>query len=60
MEVDRIDGSHEPERNPTWFSPDDARKILAKGREVKYAREMQAVVDRAVEHVGAAKAMDAR
>jgi hypothetical protein len=57
MEVDLIDGSHEPERNPTWFSPDDAKKILAKGREVKYAREMQAVVDRAVEHLGAAKAV---
>jgi len=53
MEVELIDGSHEPERNPTWFSPDDARKILAKGREVKYAREMQAVVDRAIEHLGA-------
>jgi hypothetical protein len=60
MEVELIDGSHEPERNPTWFSPDDARKILAKGREVKYALELQAVVDRAVEHVGAAKAMAAR
>ena len=60
MEVDLIDGSHEPERNPTWFSPDDARKILAKGREVKYAREMQAVVDRAIEHLGAAKATTAQ
>jgi hypothetical protein len=52
MEVDLIHGPHEADRNPTWFSPDDAKKILAKGREVKYAREMQAVVDRAVEHVG--------
>ncbi len=51
MEVEMIDGSHEPERNPTWFSADDAKKILAKGREVKYAREMQTVVDRAVEHL---------
>jgi hypothetical protein len=56
MEVDLINGSHEPDRNPTWFSPDDARKILAKGREVKYAKEMQAVIDRAIEHLGAAKA----
>jgi 8-oxo-dGTP pyrophosphatase MutT (NUDIX family) len=56
MEVDLIDGSPEPERNPTWFSPDAARKILAKGREVKYAKEMQAVIDRALEQVGAAKA----
>src|ERR1700724_4719023 len=60
LEVELIDGSHEPERNPTWFTPDDAKKILAKGREVKYAKEMQAVVDRAVEHVGSAKAMATR
>jgi 8-oxo-dGTP pyrophosphatase MutT (NUDIX family) len=60
MEVDLIHGPHEADRNPTWFSPDDAKKILAKGREVKYAREMQAVVDRAVEHVGSAKAMATR
>jgi hypothetical protein len=58
--VDLIDGSHEPERNPTWFSPDDARKILGKGREVKYAREMQAVIDRALDHVGSAKAATAQ
>jgi 8-oxo-dGTP pyrophosphatase MutT (NUDIX family) len=59
MEVERSERSHEPERNPTWFSPDDARKILGKGREVKYAREMQAVIDRALEQVGAAKAVAA-
>jgi hypothetical protein len=44
-------------RNPTWFSPEDAKKILAKGREVKYAQELQAVVDRAMEQIGAAKAV---
>lgn len=51
LEVERTEASHEPERNPTWFSPDDARKILAKGREVKYGREMQAVIDRALQHI---------
>ena len=51
MEIEQTQLSHEPERNPTWYSPDDARKILAKGREVKYAREMQAVIDRAIEHL---------
>ena len=55
MEVEQTETSHEPERNPTWFSPEDAKKTLAKGREVKYAREMQAVVDRALEHLGAAQ-----
>jgi 8-oxo-dGTP pyrophosphatase MutT (NUDIX family) len=51
MEVEQTETSHEPERNPTWFNPDDAKKTLAKGREVKYAREMQAVVDRALAHM---------
>jgi hypothetical protein len=60
MEVDIINGSHEPERNPTWFSPDDAKKILAKGREVKYAKEMQAVVDRAIEHLTTPKAVSSQ
>jgi 8-oxo-dGTP pyrophosphatase MutT (NUDIX family) len=55
MEVEQAVASHEPMRNPTWFSPDDARKTVAKGREVKYAREMQAVIDRAVEHLETAK-----
>jgi 8-oxo-dGTP pyrophosphatase MutT (NUDIX family) len=55
MEVDQVVPGHEPERNPTWFSPEDAKKTLAKGREVKYAREMQAVIERAVEHLSAAK-----
>lgn len=57
MEVDQTISPHEPLRNPTWFSADDARKTLAKGREVKYAREMQAVIDRAVEHLEAPKAV---
>ena len=51
MEVEQVVPSQEPMRNPTWFSPDDARKTVAKGREVKYAREMQAVIDRAVEQL---------
>ena len=44
-------------RNPTWFSPEETKKILAKGREVKYARELQAVVDRAMEKIGAAQTL---
>ena len=60
MEVDVTAASHEPERNPTWFTPDDAKKTLAKGREVKYAREMQAVVDRAVAHLAPSEAAAAR
>lgn len=51
MEVERMANSHEPKRHPTWFSPEAARKALAKGREVKYAREMQTVIDRAMDHL---------
>jgi len=60
MEVAHAGHPQEGMRNPTWFSPEDAKRILAKGREVKYARELQAVVDRALEQVGAAKAVVAR
>lgn len=38
-------------RNPTWFDPEEAQAILAKGREVKYARELQTVIERALEHL---------
>ncbi len=59
LEVDHIGQPDELTRNPTWFSADDAKKILAKGREVKYARELQAVIDRAMEHIIAPKALAA-
>jgi hypothetical protein len=60
MEVEDIFPLHEPERNPTWFSPEEARRALAKGREVKYAAEKQAVIDRALEYLQAARAAAAR
>ena len=41
----------EDNRNPTWFSAEEAKKMLMKGREVKYAREMDALVDRTLEQV---------
>ncbi|HTR23599.1 MAG TPA: NUDIX domain-containing protein [Terriglobales bacterium] len=52
MEVRQTRDPHEDGRNPTWFDAKEARALLAKGREVKYARELQAVIDRALEHVG--------
>jgi len=55
MEVAESNLPHEADRNPTWFLPEDAKRILAKGREVKYAREIQAVVDRALEHIDIVK-----
>lgn len=51
MEVTHTQTASEPSRNPTWFSAEDARKILTKGREVKYAAEMRGVIDRAVERI---------
>jgi 8-oxo-dGTP pyrophosphatase MutT (NUDIX family) len=51
MEVQELRVADEPERNPTWFSPKEARHRLAKGREVKYAHELDAVIDRALERI---------
>lgn len=42
---------HEAKRNPTWFSPEKAKKRLMKDREGRFARELCRVVDRAVMRV---------
>lgn len=52
MEVEQVSPAMEEMRNPTWFASGEARQVLAKGREVKYARELSAVIDRALEHLG--------
>jgi 8-oxo-dGTP pyrophosphatase MutT (NUDIX family) len=51
MEVQQVRRALEPLRNPTWFNAEEARRILAKGREVKYAEELQTVIDRAMERL---------
>ncbi|HKS74822.1 MAG TPA: NUDIX domain-containing protein [Terriglobales bacterium] len=51
MEVEQISPAMEEMRNPTWFAANEARQVLAKGREVKYARELSVVIDRALEHL---------
>lgn len=51
LEVTEENHTHEPSRNPTWFQSSEARQMLAKGREAKYAHELHSVVDRAIEHV---------
>lgn len=56
MEVTGLQGPGEAMRNPTWFDAREARKTLAKGREVKYAAELQAVIDRAMERIQPEKA----
>ena len=55
MDVRLTRRPHEDFRNPTWFDSEQARVLLAKGREVKYAQELQAVIDRALEHLGEAR-----
>jgi 8-oxo-dGTP pyrophosphatase MutT (NUDIX family) len=51
MEVHQVRPADEPQRRPTWFSPEEARRRLARGREVKYAHELEAVIDRALERI---------
>lgn len=51
MEVRHLRRPDETQRHPTWFSAEEARSRLTKGREVKYAREIEAVVDRALERI---------
>jgi 8-oxo-dGTP pyrophosphatase MutT (NUDIX family) len=51
MEITSTRTPGESMRNPTWFSAADARKILAKGRELKYAAELQAVIDHALDRI---------
>jgi hypothetical protein len=51
MEIHELRRPDEPMRHPTWFSPEEARHRLAKGREVKYVREMESVIDRALERI---------
>ena len=60
MDVRQTRRPEEDYRNPTWFDAEGARVILAKGREVKYACELQTVIDRALEHLGQARAAAAR
>src|SRR5579859_7894700 len=51
MEIHQTRKPDETMRHPTWVSADEAKRRLAKGREVKYAHELQAVIDRAVERI---------
>jgi 8-oxo-dGTP pyrophosphatase MutT (NUDIX family) len=60
MDVRQTVRPHEDFRNPTWFDAHQARVILAKGREVKYARELQTVIDRALDQLGETRLATAR
>jgi hypothetical protein len=51
MEIHQMRRPDEDNRRPTWFSPEEAKRRLAKGREVKYLHELEAVIDRALERI---------
>jgi 8-oxo-dGTP pyrophosphatase MutT (NUDIX family) len=51
LEVERIGTPHEVQRNPTWFTPEEAKDALAKRRETKYGHELQTVIDRALDRI---------
>ena len=51
MDVRQTRSPDEDYRNPTWFDAEETRVVLTKGREVKYARELHTVIDRALEHL---------
>ena len=51
MEVHQMRKPDEGNRHPTWVSPEEAKRRLAKGREVKYFHELDAVIDRALERI---------
>jgi 8-oxo-dGTP pyrophosphatase MutT (NUDIX family) len=51
MEVHQMRRPDEGNRRPTWVNPEEAKRRLAKGREVKYSRELEAVIDRALERI---------
>src|SRR6202047_1905919 len=51
MEIHQMRRPDEGNRRPTWASPEEAKRLLAKGREVKYSRELEAVIERALERI---------
>ena len=51
LEVERDRGPVDSFRRPTWCLPADARKLLAEGREHKYRREFDRLIERALEAI---------
>lgn len=45
LEVETMCGPQESGRNPTWFTPEEAKERLAEQREIKYSREIRRIVD---------------
>jgi 8-oxo-dGTP pyrophosphatase MutT (NUDIX family) len=51
LKVVRTQVPPEPDRNPTWFGPDEAKRALAEGRELSYAKPLEAVIDAALRRI---------
>ena len=51
LEVRSLGAPEESGRNPTWFSPREAKYWLADRRALKYARELTRIVDLALQNI---------
>jgi 8-oxo-dGTP pyrophosphatase MutT (NUDIX family) len=50
-EVTRLEAPLECDRNPSWFSPEKAKRCLREDRPAEYANELARVIDRAVARI---------
>ncbi len=51
MEVHQVGPPEEPLRNPTWFSPEEAKIALRHRREIKYSKELCMVIELAIREI---------
>ena len=59
-EVSYLEPPQEANRNPTWFSPEKAKRRLLEDRAAKFGDELAALVDRAVTRIRRLEAIDSR
>jgi 8-oxo-dGTP pyrophosphatase MutT (NUDIX family) len=55
LEVESTSRPEERDRNPTWFTPQEARKKLVERRAPKYSVQLEELVELAVKRVGASQ-----
>jgi 8-oxo-dGTP pyrophosphatase MutT (NUDIX family) len=55
LEVESLAAPEEADRNPTWFSPDEAKKRLSERRLPKYSNHLARIIDRAADMVARQK-----
>ncbi len=51
LEVRQLRRPQEAQRNPTWFRPESAKRMLAKRRESRYSDELGKVIDAAIRRI---------